>query len=384
MDQIVPLSANPSAVPGRGVSAQYVSLIDGLRGLAALAVLLFHYVHFYMSGPNRAQPAGSVLHFPAYPYLKLFYENGYLAVQIFWLISGFVFAYVYYGSASSTRSFAINRIARLYPLHFVTLLLVTALQFVALHRVGYTLLYGHFDLNHFVAQIFMASDWIRWDANYSFNGPIWSVSVEVVVYALFWLTRGLAERFGLPLLAALVLAFYFAQSNYGDYSNVLPCGFYFFFGCAVCHIHRSAWGSGVRAAVPLSLLAGAGGAGAIEATEWSWRILGLPGFCGALFLLLALFEGKAPRALKTACKWLGETTYGAYLWHVPLQLIVLLALMRAVDVRALAGNLWFLAAYLTVVIAVARLSFVYLERPARDWLRRALRARGRAGIVGAP
>ena len=136
--------------------------------------------------------------------------------------------------------------------------------------------------------------------------------------------------------------------------------------------------------VPFLALVGLGIAGAFQGSDWSWRFLGIPGFFGAAFLLLAQYENYAPRLLRAVCKWLGETTYGAYLWHVPLQLVILLVLLPGPELHRLTASPWFLVAYLGAVIAIARISYVHFERPVRDWLRRRLQARGRAGAVGAP
>jgi len=361
----------------------YLSLIDGVRGVAAIVVLFYHYVHFFMAGPDRAPLRGAIWMFPGADWLWPLYAYGYYAVQVFWLISGLVFAQVYYGGKADTRSFVVNRIARLYPLHLLTLLVVTALDFIALHRLGYIPIYSHFDLPHFTEQVFMASDWLREDGTYSFNGPIWSVSVEIVVYALFWLSRRWVARLGLPLALALAFCGYLAHYQWGGYTRVFECCFYFFIGCALNLVLRGAWGKGVRLAALVLPMAGIGFYALIVGhNDWWWRYYAIPGLCGALFLLLVKAEPRAPQWLRRASEWLGENTYGIYLWHVPVQLVLILLLLPAHDLPALAKNWWFFMGFVALVLVAARISYVWFERPARDAVRARLGATGGAAKRG--
>ncbi len=367
-----------------GGEGAYLSLLDGVRGCAAIAILFYHYVHFFMAGPSRKPPPDVDTFYPAHDAFWLFYDRGYLAVQIFWLISGFVFCHVYHRRSATTRSFLVNRFARLYPLHILTLLVVAALQWLALQRLGYTPIYGKYDLAHFVPQLFMASGWLREVGGYSFNGPIWSVSVEIVIYAAFWFGRGAIARIGLPLVIALAAGFYFAHQQFGEISMVFACGFYFFIGCGFSLLRQSSWGQGRRLGLPVLLLAALGVWGLIAGTDWSWRYAAVPGLCGACFLLLAASESQAPPTLRGMCQWLGENTYGAYLWHFPLQLTFLLVLMPRYDPQVVARSGWFLALYLFAVVAIARISFIWFERPLRDRLRQRLGQGAQAGRLGAP
>ena len=139
----------------------YLSLIDGLRGAAALFVLVYHYVHFFMAGADRRRMENYLDFVPAADVLHPLYRYGFMAVQVFWLISGFVFAHVYRDRRVGGQSFFINRLARLYPLHLLTLLVVGALDLIALGKLGYTPIYSNFDWQHFLAQLFLASEWIR-------------------------------------------------------------------------------------------------------------------------------------------------------------------------------------------------------------------------------
>src|SRR5262249_48628704 len=169
--------------------------LEGLRFLATFSVLIWHYQHFAYVADRPVDLIGSEL--PFYGLLLPFYEVGEYGVWIFWCISGFIFFWKY-REAISDRSvdgwtFFVFRLSRLYPLHVATLLLVAALQPIYSVLSGYFFVYQNNDIPHFLAQILMASDW-GLARSESFNGPIWSVSVEVLVYAFFFLSLRYATR----------------------------------------------------------------------------------------------------------------------------------------------------------------------------------------------
>lgn len=108
---------------------QQISNIDFLRGIAAIAVLIWHYQHFYFASSTENNIGNERSAQPFFSALKFFYLNGHLAVQFFWILSGFVFFHVYKAQPEiSARSFFAHRFARLYPLHLITLCSVAMLQ----------------------------------------------------------------------------------------------------------------------------------------------------------------------------------------------------------------------------------------------------------------
>ncbi len=109
----------------------YFVWVDALRGLAALSVVVFHYHHFYLRDAAGRPDIPETGTFPYAAILDAAYRHGGLAVEHFWVISGFVFAHVYLGRPTTMRAFWVARFARLYPLHLVTLLAVAALQAVS-------------------------------------------------------------------------------------------------------------------------------------------------------------------------------------------------------------------------------------------------------------
>ena len=173
--------------PIEGGKGTYFS-VDILRGLAALSILVFHYHFFFRRGPELSLPIEGLRANPAIDFFWPIFQKGWLAVMLFWTISGFVFMHVYAGRHLKTTigEFTSNRIARLYPLHIATLLLVAALQAFSMDVFGNYTIYQTNDLFHFVLNIFMASEWGLQEGR-SFNGPFWSVSVEILIYAAFFI-----------------------------------------------------------------------------------------------------------------------------------------------------------------------------------------------------
>src|SRR4051812_13229871 len=180
--------------------------LEAVRFVAAFAVLIWHYQHFaYVAD----QPVDLVKQrLPLYELLQPFYEAGRYGVWVFWCVSGFIFFWKYrdaiYERATGGWAFLVLRVSRLYPLHLVTLIVVALLQGVYFRQQGQFFVYQHNDLQHFILQICLASEWNLLHGD-SFNGPIWSISVEVLVYIVFFLTLRFVTRSALfNVLAVLV------------------------------------------------------------------------------------------------------------------------------------------------------------------------------------
>jgi peptidoglycan/LPS O-acetylase OafA/YrhL len=351
--------------------------LELLRFACAISVLLWHYNHFYVVG--HAHQAFVMQAQPLYAWLKPFYEAGWLGVQVFWALSGFIFFWKYAQPVAQGQvpvgRFVALRFSRLYPLHIVTLLLVTALAawYRSAHGVDYV--YEHNDLRHFVMQLFLASDWLGRN-DWSFNGPIWSVSIEVLVYALFYgmcrlgLTRWW-QALGLIGLAGAVYA-----SKRTEHPIVL-CVFFFYLG-GLTHLAHEALRQLTRFRRQLLLQA----AVALLAGGVAVTALGLlrPMFFVALLAPLAillLLDWVQPRSgspLARLIATLGNTTYASYLLHFPLQLLVANLVAGHPERLPLSSPLWLLG-YLGLTFGLAVLVYRGLELPAQAWLRRRLGVR---------
>ncbi len=168
----------------------HFEVMDGLRGVAALAIVLFH--SFRSNG---------------------YVPNGRLAVDLFFILSGFVIAYSYdeqLATAMPKQEFFIRRFIRLYPMLFigafggiVTALIHNTTNPSHAYPTGAVLISG---LLSILAIPYLVHDGIvekNFDSDqpvFSFNPPIWSLFFEMAVniaYAI-WLT--------IPLVGIIVVS----------------------------------------------------------------------------------------------------------------------------------------------------------------------------------
>jgi len=342
-----------------GPTSLHYHSIDLLRGIAAIAILFWHYGGFYKVHPWDDVPADVLAHQPQYDSLHLLYTRGYFAVQLFWTISGFVFGAVYGCSKAGTREFAVARFARLYPLHFVTLLVVSVLEIISIRTTGFPKCYDNFDLYHFLLNLFLASSW-GLERGFSFNGPIWSVSIEIPIYAVFWIAHRRLFDWGFvgPVALAAVFAVVVAAHVPGYFWT---CGLFFFSGVSIYVIHR-ALRPHLQVCVALGLLIACS-----LVPEMHLTLMVALGIL-ATVMLVAAGESVLGGAAKSM-RWIGDNTYGVYLWQIPVQIAILLTIQ---DTR-IYDSTWFLIAYLCTIILVARGSFVWIETPTRKFLRDRLR-----------
>ncbi|AMN43624.1 acyltransferase family protein [Rhodoplanes sp. Z2-YC6860] len=167
----------------------YFESLDLVRGLAALVVLIYHID--FMFGLR-----GWLLH------------GGYLAVDLFFVLSGFVLSLTYgRGVANgelSVRRYMVARVARLFPLFLAT----TAIGFVVM-TARYRSNYGDFDTANLIKSallnVFMVPSFVTlYDlkVSFPFNPATWSIFFEMIASILFFFFFGKANRTTLAVVAA--------------------------------------------------------------------------------------------------------------------------------------------------------------------------------------
>lgn len=292
----------------------FLPALTAIRGIAAWWVVLFHFRD----------------HFPSWfpPVVTQVAQNGYLAVDLFFQLSGLVIALNYERGftglvpAEAGRFLAL-RLARIYPLHLCVMLLflLNPLAIVALSSAGDP--GPRYDPGYFVLSLLLVQNW-GFTSELAWNIPAWSISTEWFAYLAFPLLvpllRRLRSRF-MALAAYGLLAFalaglsWAAGAGLGDEIprlGLARCVIQFSMG--ICLYRLIAPGAQLA---PPGVLAAAGGAGLA-----AFALLPLPDYVIApvaiscIILALAEQSGTPARMLQQRwLLWLGEVSYSTYLIH---------------------------------------------------------------------
>ncbi|KUR73170.1 acyltransferase [Novosphingobium fuchskuhlense] len=366
--------AKSPPLPGLRLPKRHFNALDLSRLLAACAVLFWHYQHFFVPPVDYQFHVNRPKVSPLYPELWWLFDYGHVAVQYFWAVSGFVFAHVYLADAGARGRFWLARVARLWPLHLLTLVLVAVLQAAYSGVNGTEFIYHHQDLKHFLLSLGLAHYW-GWQADQSFNGPSWSLSTEILAYAAFWLLLpGLRKSPTVLALTAAVmaLALFFLKAPDGP---VFTCIGYFFGGAAV---YGAALKGGLRAGVLAALAGLLTGAALWLGLHWHWGDAAtLLGTFAALLAVLAIDTADRNDKL-AAARHLGDASYGVYLWHFPLQLALVLLIDGMLGSRGIARQPAFLLFFVGLSVLAGFASHRWFERPAQKLVLK-LAGKGRAG-----
>jgi peptidoglycan/LPS O-acetylase OafA/YrhL len=202
--------------------------IEIIRFISAISVVVWHYQHFFYINEKVDFIKDQQ---PFFNFFKFFYEKGYYGVQVFWLISGFILFWKYkeliVNKKLDFKNFFILRFSRLYPLHFLTLIIVALLQAIYSLNYNHYFVYGDNNIKNFLLQLFFISNWFNTN-NLSYNGPIWSVSIEVLIYIFYFLFLRYVSKSN--LINIFFICLYFLANFFKIKSLVLNCLLLFYIG----------------------------------------------------------------------------------------------------------------------------------------------------------
>jgi peptidoglycan/LPS O-acetylase OafA/YrhL len=361
--------------------AQIPSLTP-LRGIAALIVAIYHFSDLLVSFVSE-----STTHL---------ISKGYLMVDLFFIMSGFIMIHVYQStfqqgvSKTSFRKFIVSRLARIYPMHLFSLGII----------VGFFLLTGAettaiLDPAALPSNLLLVHSFGLQDS-YTWNVPSWSISAEFWCYMLFPFIMMFLERkpklaislffFG-SLLIYISIVYFFPKENALGIENTLNLTYKYGFlrglaGFVGGILTYKVFDSGLHKilfktdALLGVLILGAGGCMHFNFPD----LFCIPLFA-AITLCLATNQGLFAQLLQNRfLQWLGEISYSIYMLNI-ITIFMLIEFLNLIEfkisqaplsqVSFLPGILGCLG-FIFLVIIFSSLSFRFIEDPCRDFLKRKL------------
>ena len=350
---------------------QKVDELESVRGLAALLVLLYHLPKW-----NPILDIGVI-------------NNGYLMVELFFVLSGFVICRAYserIETKNDLYKFQLLRFWRLYPVHIIFLFVFLAIEiarYIVSESVGITspkdVPFERNNLYSFVKNIFLIQSVLP-NQNFTFNGPAWSISVEFYTYFVFGCivlffkqkSRWLFMSFSFFSILLLLL-----DKTYG-FVLLLRCFAGFFSGCLVALLIRK-----LKPNLPAgaSLFSFAAIICFLHFKNVKYiDVLIFPLAASLIFTLSA--SSRSTLGLLLRCKpllWLGSISYSLYMAHTAILLVCnsairffykapVTTLSNGVITPQLSQMETFFAivVVLAVTLIVSQLIFEYIEKPMRE------------------
>lgn len=379
------MSASPASAPAS--RNDILPTLTPLRGLAALWVILYHFSCQYFPQLNSE------------PVTKLI-SKGYLAVDLFFLLSGFVLTHVYLTSFAQKvttegyRDFVAARVARIYPLHLFVLGLFLVTE------IGFARSFPPMPLEGPLSLVALGANLVLMQGlgakTLSWNYPSWSISVEFLAYLVFplvlpllWSASRKVRALVMVVLLAVILGLaQIAHHHLNQWDGplaLLRCLPEFFLGSLAYAIYRS----GVlgflfeKDAVLLAAFAGVGLALHLGAPD-IWAV--------PLFLLLILAGVSNRQRIATLLNvrplvWLGDISYSIYLVHGFVQyfigrLLPIVFGVTAPEALSFKTSFWTMMAMLATTFALSVLTYNFVEVRGRRFMRARLSARPEPASLG--
>lgn len=343
--------------------------LTSLRGVAALGVVIFHFRDQF----------GSAIDLDKY---TVFFSRGYLLVDFFFVLSGFVIALSYTHffaggfSANKYGVFLAKRLGRIYPLHIVVLagfVLSEAAKYLVATSANPPFSVNTF--NALIANILLIQAWGIFD-HFTWNHPAWSISTEWFAYLIFPFLAAVLSKARSYTAIGVVVAVCFAELAWlerytgGDTPVslfLLRCIPSFVLGMVVYRLglfmpHRMQEILASNSAFAASLLL-------------SVVVIALPvsdvAAIGAFFLTVltgSVSPGRVAAALsKGPLYFLGVISYSIYLVHTLLQRVWQMLFQVVWHSHIGTAEAWIVFLVLvSAVIAVSKITYDLIEKPGRD------------------
>ncbi|MBD1557834.1 acyltransferase [Vibrio sp. S9_S30] len=380
-------------------SLSSLPLLTPLRGFAALFVVLYH-ARLVLFPQWKSSIAG-------YTY---FLERGYIWVDLFFILSGYVMIHVYRNTfkdgvtLTDWRQFMWLRFSRIYPLFLITLLTLIAWEsFKASEGIlfyagplmekwnlaGQAPFEGPYNRGDAILSNLLMLQSMETSGGLSWNISSWSLSIEWLVYLCFpaialTLLKPFGRSYVVPVIALLMVYALVAQSNSLDHTKsaeaLIRGASGFMLGAWMCSNVSHGWMAKCQGGFWVWAMV----VGVVFSMHFRSSSLSLM----STYVFMTLLVGISAVQMKPkqrlirildnrVTQFLGDISYSVYLWHA----VLLLAGTELIHYVAPEKLAWWyeqttwsagligITVFLAMTIIVSTLSYHGIERPAQRWLR---------------
>ncbi|SHK94700.1 acyltransferase family protein [Chryseobacterium polytrichastri] len=363
-------------------SRPHYEILDGLRGVAAIMVIFFHVFETFSNGDHTKQ----------------FINHGYLAVDFFFMLSGYVISYAYDNrwSQMTLKDFFIRRLVRLQPMIIIGSL-VGAVLFYFQYSEGlgwggisttpvWKLLLVMF-IGMTVIPVGKGLDIRGWNEMHPLNGPAWSLFYEYmanIVYALF-LRKVSKFVLGILVFIAAAITIHYAFTNpHGDIiggwsiddATQMRIGFTrlsfpFLMGILLARVGKLKYTKNafLTTSILLIILFAFPRLGGNTAP---WKNAFYECFTLMILFPIVILLGAGGKVVgekaNQFCKFLGDISYPIYITHFPLVYVYMAWVTNGK--HTLEEPISWILGFVTVIISII-MAYVFMrfyDIPVRKWL----------------
>ncbi len=334
-----------------------------LKFIGALVIaLLLHYNDHFLRCLGIENPfrQGGLL-------WSLSYQGG-VFVEMYFIISGILFAYVYRRKIKDGMHFSEffrKRIIRIFPLLILTSIIMYIANALLYHLNGTLWSYGTLNLWDLCGDILFGGKAI-FNADNTLNGPIWYVNVLLLCYVVAFLLSKLSQKcntrfvFLIPIILGLMM--YYSGHSCAGWNLSIARGYIaFFIGVLLADVMHY-WRQlsikmqvGIRVVLALELLAVI----ALYFSPWGEMTVmaSLTNVCAFLvfpevILLLYNLKGLNKICNTKPIQWLGNLSFGIYLWNFPIYICLhILIVGGLLEIDVTSGVFLFIVAALHIALA---------------------------------
>lgn len=342
-----------------------IAVIDAIKGISTVGIVIYHYSHF-----------GDIV-YPFKNILGIVYEYGYYLVDLFFIISGFLFCMNFAEKIKDgkldIREFMLHRYMKLFPLFLLSTAVTAIGQWILYYHTGNTFMHGADLYSLFLNLIGLQHVGLTYEL--TFNGPAWYISVLMLCYAVYFYISKYNCHAGVTWLVCLTL--FRCNLSVPMINQSIFRGLLEFTVGRVCYEIWRGGGQKQNRKISGFILA-------FTAVMWlafRHRQLDILGdkflffiivFWPALFLFCLSSKIAGNMLCNKPCLWLGKISYSLYLWHFPVEVgLILTGYARRKPLDFTCTSVWVLRMLLSFAAAIGSFYFVepYLRKQTKEkWM----------------